>query len=479
MKSKHFHLAALIAAFVLPLSITADTEIVDGIEWDFTVWSSGATVNGVVGGASGTATIPSSLGGAPVTEIRWSAFKGCAGLSSVTIPVGVASIGNGAFEDCTGLKSIVIPGSVAELGWGAFRGCAGLMSATLATGVRKIGNDAFADCTGLTSLSLPPTVTEIGWDAFSGCTALSSITIPSNATSIGDYAFRNCTGLKSVTIPKGVTNIGDGAFDGCSSLTSVSIPTGVTRIGDYAFDDCSSLISIAIPSSVTSIGTAAFSDCKSLKTITIPNSVTSVGMNAFFWCDALKTLTIPMRFKGKTSDWAIPSRCMVYYLLTNGSTYTVAFNANGGKGTLAAQKMTYGKAAKLRKNVFSRNGYVFMGWAKSKSGAVAYSNAQSVKNVAGRSGTTTLYAVWAKKTYKVAFYANGGKGKMAVEKFTYGKAKKLMANKFTRKGYVFKGWATSKANARKGVVKYKNKKTVKNLVTNGKTVKLYAVWKKK
>ena len=62
---------------------------------------------------------------------------------------------------------------------------------------------------------------------------------------------------------------------------------------------------------------------------------------------------------------------------------------------------------------------------------------------------------------------------------TYGKAKKLSKNKFKRKGYTFKGWAKSAALAKKGKVTYKNKQTVKNLVTNGKTVKLYAVWKKK
>ena len=83
-------------------------------------------------------------------------------------------------------------------------------------------------------------------------------------------------------------------------------------------------------------------------------------------------------------------------------------------------------------------------------------------------------------TYTVAFNANGGTGKVAAQTMTYGKAKKLSKNKFKApKGKKFAGWATSKANAKKGVVKYKNKKSVKNLVTNGKTVKLYAVWKKK
>ena len=110
---------------------------------------------------------------------------------------------------------------------------------------------------------------------------------------------------------------------------------------------------------------------------------------------------------------------------------------------------------------------------------MAYKNAAAVKNLAAAGKTVTLYAQWAKKNYKVAFYANGGKGAMAAQTMTYGKAKKLGKNKFTRKGYKFKGWATSKALAKKGKVAYKNGKSVKNLVANGKTVKLYAVWGKR
>jgi uncharacterized repeat protein (TIGR02543 family) len=157
--------------------------------------------------------------------------------------------------------------------------------------------------------------------------------------------------------------------------------------------------------------------------------------------------------------------------------YTVKFNAGGGKlpkgKKMKAQTMTYGTAAKLRKNVFTRKGWVFAGWSTKKNGAVTYKNGQSVSNLRSDGKTTTLYAAWAKKTYKVAFYANGGRGRMAVQKMTYGKAKNLSANKFTKKGYTFQGWAKSK----KGKVVYKNKQKVKDLLRNGKTLKLYAVWK--
>ncbi len=168
--------------------------------------------------------------------------------------------------------------------------------------------------------------------------------------------------------------------------------------------------------------------------------------------------------------------------------YTVKFAANGGnlpKGKkMSSQTFKYGKAAKLRKNVFTRKGYVFAGWARSKvdakKGIVAYANAQKVKNLTAKGGTVKLYAVWAKPKYKVKFYANGGKGKMKVQTFKYGKAKKLSANKFKApEGKEFAGWAKSQADATKGKVAYKNKKAVKNLVSTGKTVTLYAVWEEK
>ena len=134
--------------------------------------------------------------------------------------------------------------------------------------------------------------------------------------------------------------------------------------------------------------------------------------------------------------------------------------------------MTYGKTAKLRKVGFSRPGYVFLGWSKKGNGSLAYKNGQAVKNLTANGGIFTLHAKWAKKNFKVAFYPNGGTGKMAVQTFNYGKAKKLLANKFKRGKWRFEGWAKSK----NGNVVYPNKAAVKNLVQNGKTVKLYAVW---
>ena len=125
-----------------------------------------------------------------------------------------------------------------KLGDYAFWGCSGLTSLTLPSGVTSIGRNAFDGCSGLTSMTIPSSVTSIGGAAFGGCSGLTSLTIPSSVISIGGAAFLYCSGLTSLSLPSSVTSIDDGAFEGCSGLTSLTIPSSVTSIGDWAFGYC-------------------------------------------------------------------------------------------------------------------------------------------------------------------------------------------------------------------------------------------------
>ena len=156
---------------------------------------------------------------------------------------------------------------VTTLGASCFKGCSGLTSITIPSSVTSLGNYCFSGCSGLTSITIPSSVTSLGEDCFEGCKNLTSITIPSSVTSLGNYCFYGCRGLTSITIPSSVTSLGESCFSICSGLTSITIPSSVTSLGASCFSFCSGLTSITIPSSVTSLGGYCFSSCKNLESV--------------------------------------------------------------------------------------------------------------------------------------------------------------------------------------------------------------------
>ncbi|MBR1955421.1 MAG: InlB B-repeat-containing protein [Clostridia bacterium] len=155
--------------------------------------------------------------------------------------------------------------------------------------------------------------------------------------------------------------------------------------------------------------------------------------------------------------------------------YTLAFNANGGTGTMASQTELVGQNVTLPTNTFTRTGYTFAGWATSASGSVAYADGASVKPASTEGGTTTLYAVWTPNTYTINFVNTYGGGTMASKSMTYNVSANLNANTFVREGYNFAGWATSAASGAPKV--YDDKASVKNLTSEADgTYTLYALW---
>ena len=213
-------------------------------------------------------------------------------------------IGRFAFRGCSGLTSLTLPAGITEIDYGAFDGCSRLTSLNLPAGITEINSGAFYGCSGLTSLNLPAGITKIGSYAFEDCSGLTSLTLPAGITEIGRYAFGDCSGLTNLTLPAGITEIGSCAFWGCSGLTSLNLPAGITSIGDQAFDGCSGLTSLTLPAGITSIGSAAFWGCSGLTSIYVcAEKVPEIGSNVFVGVGAKKcTLYVPM---GTRADYRL------------------------------------------------------------------------------------------------------------------------------------------------------------------------------
>ena len=449
-------------AMFAAMPLMAETQVVDGITWTYTVNDDRQAIIGagqeraIPQSTAGDITIPTKLGGCPVVGIGDSAFWGCSKITSITIPDGVTNVDARAFAHCSELKSILV-----KTGNSSFKSVSGFL-------LTKDGKTLVAGVNG--KVKIPDGVTSIGPHAFIQRANLTSVTIPSGVTNIGIYAFYYCSRLTSVTIPDGVTNIEDFAFTYCSALTSMTIPDGVTRIRKSTFLHCYSLTSVTIPASVTSIGVEAFTDCRSLSDV-----YCYADPATLVWDDASNDFKSDKSTKVHVSAAHLSTYKSKFGATVNATfvgdldIFTVKFNANGGTASETSRKVKKGNALRSLPDA-TKKGYKLKGWYTKKSGGSQILTTTKVtKNV-------TYYAHWTANKYTIKFNKNGGTGTMKKRSATYGKTVTLRANAFKKSGYKFAGWAKTK----NGKVAYKNKAKVKNLTTvNGRTVTLYAVWKRK
>ncbi len=234
---------------------------------------------------TGNVTIPSELAGMKVTAIGNGALYGLTGITSVTIPEGVESIGIYAFSDCTALESVsipdsvwrispfafdntpwfasltdefvtvgdgvliayngssrtpVLPDSVRHLG-GAFAGMEKIYSLTLGKGVLSISDMALSFCSDLTSIDFGLSLVYIGEQAFSGSEKLEALIFPDTLRYLGSQACLNCYGIKYVYLGKSLTELGDNAFEYCQAMRVVYVPKTLTSLKTSDFTDCMSL----------------------------------------------------------------------------------------------------------------------------------------------------------------------------------------------------------------------------------------------
>ena len=275
------------------------------------------------------------------------AFYSCSGITDVTIPSSVSSIGEAAFSRCTGLTDIIIPSSVTHIGQYAFSGCMKLGDVTLPSGPLTIEPFAFENCKSPLAVHISDlkewlencrNVGTLSYHLFLNGSEIKDMILPTNVRRIEKYALAGCKGLTSVSISSGVTGIGDNAFYGCTGLTSVSIPPSVITIGDDTFKGCTSLKAVHIADldawcriqfdygsrwiskesnplyyahhlylnreevkdleitngvafdGHTAVGSYAFIGCEGLTSVTFSSNITDILPYAFYGCKGLKEI---------------------------------------------------------------------------------------------------------------------------------------------------------------------------------------------
>ena len=238
------------------------------------------------------------------TEINQCAFIDFLGLTSITLPSSLKSIGDYAFDGCCVLVEVYNYSENVEVTLGNTNYN---VNGYLGEYAKVIYNSS--ELTGEYPASKIQTINSVQYyvqgDDFIALgpsvarNSLTTLTLDSRTTEIRPYAFKNCTSLIRVDLSNciSLTSIGSYAFNECSRLKGeldLSNCTSLASIGSYAFNECSRLNSVTLPSSLTSVGDRVFYYCSEFTRVDLSNctSLTNIGSAAFGYLEKVRSVTI-------------------------------------------------------------------------------------------------------------------------------------------------------------------------------------------
>ena len=291
------------------------------------------------------------------------AFGRCEQLGNLRLPYRVASIGYKAFIGDLGLTQITVPRYVESIGAYAYYGCRNVSEisyrAKAATVAEKQGYydwktgtnipakyhpfyQTGADTDGLT-VTLEDTVRKVPARLFYKNSALKKLVISAKVTEIGDYAFYRCGGMSKIVyqtktdeattqpVAIALTHIGRRAFSRCESLRTLNIPSSVKTMGAYAFSDCTKVgtlyyraknmnrdepcshvfdgvgenangLTAVICNTVRTVPAKLLYKNQALFRLSVSQRVTAIGYAAFDGCKALNEVTFAAAIRKTLTD---------------------------------------------------------------------------------------------------------------------------------------------------------------------------------
>lgn len=439
-----------------------------------------------------TVIIPSA-----VTTIEAEAFSGCTNLKTIvfktktrseiiTLSVssmsgsiktesGVISIGDRAFYGCENLSAMDLS-SIRSIGENAFDGCKALAELTLSDQLTTVKAGAFSGCASLKTVYLPATVEYFGRAAFSGCVGLESVVFEERDGGIGTFDIAWREGMSDHTkvdigfkltldYGKSTGNIGaktvavirDGNF-----IMPVPVRAGYTFVGWFTavtdgeqltdtegkslkkYDKDEAIILYAVfeananKVSFDANGGIGSMPEQTIYTDEIAKLVSNTFAKAGYAFVGWATAPDGKKVYNDTQSIEMGMESFTLYAVWEAKINTIRFDANGGSGEAFSQDIATDETRVLTKNTYTKNGYAFVGWATTPSGAIAYADQASY--TMGTDASYTLYAVWELADYSISYDLNGGVGDE--NPTTYN----MLSDSFTlysptRPGYTFLGWS--------------------------------------
>ena len=201
---------------------------------------------------------------------------------------------------------------------------------------------------------------------------------------------------------------------------------------------------------------------------------------ASFWCTVNDLLIANDSADVIYKQWPVTGNVVIRLLDRRATSYTVQYDANGGKGTIDDLKVTSTVSATLSDGAgFTKDHCTLIGWntAADGTGTPYALGATLAAPIATDGGTVKLYAVWkTDETFAVVYDANGGTGVPTDENdyFTGDEVTVKFTDVPTRAGYDFLGWSTDR---RATTAEYtENGNTTFTMAADNVT--LYAVWQR-
>lgn len=205
-------------------------------------------------------------------------FNGCNKITDFNFLKKCKYLEDGAFRKC-GMSQITIPNTVTSIGYHVFRDCKNLEYCSIGNGISELPCD------------IDPYADDSGMDMFNGCNNLKSLEIVDSETPLkvgrcgnrlyldiekihyyGSFARLN---LESISINRNLTYSGSNPnrgmvyapLAGNGTLKTAYVGGSTTTVGEDFFRCCSSLEHVSFGNNIIEIHETAFRDCKNLKQI--------------------------------------------------------------------------------------------------------------------------------------------------------------------------------------------------------------------